>query len=149
MPLESTRFVSVQPTTRREFLRRAAVTGAATLAWTAPTVSTVSLSTAQAGSNPPGDGNENDTHTETETNVLSETGSRTDSPSVLGTQYEATGTNVLGSGGGTLPKTGAPVDIPTAAAAAAGMIAGGAALSKLGSRKLGYTGPVEPAPPEN
>lgn len=147
MSLRSTTFLSVQPTTRREFLRRATVTGAATIAWTVPTVSTVSLSTAQAGSNPPDFGNQNENKTETK--VLSETGTRTDPTSVLGSHYEGTGTNVLSSGGGALPKTGAPVDIPTAAAAAAGMIAGGAAMSKLGSRKLGHTGPVEPAPPQN
>jgi hypothetical protein len=107
-------------------------------------VSTVKLSVAQAVSPPPnGDHRGNGSTTETKVLGESQTAPNTN---VLGVQYEA-GTNVLGSGGGILPKTGAPFDFPAAAAGATGMIAAGTAMSRIGRRRLRRFAPAEPAEP--
>jgi hypothetical protein len=120
--------------TRRVFLRRAAKIGAVT--WTVPALSSISLSHAQAGSSPPnGNGNNNSNGTTNgNTNVLGSSGSKEPPTSVLGSRFEA-GSQALGSSG-TLPATGPPIDVQAAAATAAGLITTGAALSKIGTRRL-------------
>jgi hypothetical protein len=113
--------------TRRGFLNKAAKVGAVT--WTVPTLMSIPLAHAQAGSHPPpppnGNGNQ-----KTNTNVLGSGGNS----SVLGSRIEAQ-SETLGATG-VLPATGPSVDIPNAAAAAAGLLTTGAALSKMGKRRM-------------